>query len=1441
MQRKTTMLDKAAAIKRNMLMYLLTLLPFVPMNANPNKDYPIKQSSLENLSSTRAQVCLNGLWDFCPATDLDNYPAKEKFGSVWVPGSWYSTNPWWTMVAGIHSKGEGNLWKNDLAQVHRAWYLKEISIPNTWQNSKILLDFEAISTDAIVFLNETSVDTVNWPGGTVDITNFVEPGKSYNLQLLVIAVAEEGHTFNLMGTANAMVTRVENTLQTRGITGEVFLKKQPVETYISDVFVQTSFRNKEIAIDVEVSDCPAYGEGSLSVAIRDQNREVVKLFSSKITVKDKGLNHFRLKSEWKNPELWDLDKPVLYDASVKVQLGENFDEYIQDFGFREFWIDGKDFYLNGIKINLKPNGLSFLGGMTEIIDTGIVNMRKCGYNFMEIWPQRFSERGMVNYNKQFIDRASKKGLLIAAPLLNATRYIMDENWQYIWDNDSMSEAYEKNMLPELKKLRNEPSVVMWVINPNFFGHEDDQNPLLIGMEGWIKEDIGWLKKFNSGIESCGIIKKHDPTRPVMNHHGTYTSDVHSLNHYLCLLPLQEREEWLSHYQNFGTMPFMSIEFGTPLENTFLRARAHFGESIKSEPLFTEHAASYFGKWAYQSETDEYRQQIKDFFIEDQEYENWQGNLINQRLPSHQALQNLFVTNTWRSWRTYEISGGMNPWMDAHGWAPNEDGGKISESYEFGEKRVGTYIEKLSLSKKHYLSPKYWIEYPGGTALRENNNTTLAYIGGKENEFTEKDHSFYAGTEFQKQAILISDYREPVAYNWKCTVMLNKKVIDTYAGEGNIEPAGIKKIPLKIHLPEKISTRKEEGLIVLEAQIGERTHSDTFKFRTFYRPDPLEIEIAIFDPVGKTKTMLKTLGTQVEDWNGNMEVKQLVIGREVLSSGYTLPADLKKYVASGGSLLVMAQQPKWMEKNMGLRMSKYVSRYVFPVKANHPVMNGLDELDLRNWNSSGTLVEAYPDYQNQTVQEGQYGTPYYGWHWSNNGSVTCAAIEKPHKSSWRPILECEFDLAYTPLMEMEYGKGKIMINMLDLEDNFDKDPAARLLTTNIIKYLQAPLRVAKANNVTCIGNQASKMLMNELGLRCSKATKIPENGDLVIIEDVSLVNENELKAFLKKGNQAICLYQNKPAGLFGVEYMLQDEFNGSLDFSDWKELEGLSSSDTRLRASTEWWVLSKGCEITGNGLFGRKEIGKGSILFCQVNPNTLPADSLTYFRYSRWRQTRALSQLLANAGCTFIADEGMFNYDDRVETVTLEGRWNAKLTRPKPVTISVISTIEDSGLSIEAQRLVKPFADVSHLDEVTVPGEMEKYGGGWTNANGEAVFIKTVNIPEHFLGMDLILNLGVIDDYDKTWFNGELVGELKDDFEEFWGYRRKYTIPAKLVKKGENVISIRLFDRYGKGGLLGSEDEMRIYPVTEKTGQDYYHHDYRNDFKLGDDPFRYFRW
>ncbi|WP_114789109.1 sialate O-acetylesterase [Niabella yanshanensis] len=109
-------------------------------------------------------------------------------------------------------------------------------------------------------------------------------------------------------------------------------------------------------------------------------------------------------------------------------------------------------------------------------------------------------------------------------------------------------------------------------------------------------------------------------------------------------------------------------------------------------------------------------------------------------------------------------------------------------------------------------------------------------------------------------------------------------------------------------------------------------------------------------------------------------------------------------------------------------------------------------------------------------------------------------------------------------------------------------------------------------------------------------------------------------------------------------------------------------------------------------------------------------------------------------------------------------------------------------------------------------------GVWENAglpdvDGIVWFKKVVNIPESWVGKDLKLNLGPIDDRDITYFNGQ---ELDSTMQGFtWAVERHYTIPGKWVRAGENIIAVKVIDDGGTGGIYGTASQMILYPAAGK--------------------------
>ncbi|HEU0228043.1 MAG TPA: glycoside hydrolase family 2 TIM barrel-domain containing protein, partial [Arachidicoccus soli] len=729
---------------------------------------------------------------------------------------------------------------------------------------------------------------------------------------------------------------------------------------------------------------------------------------------------------------------------------------------------------------------------------------------------------------------------VALPFIN---YLVDKNWSYIWDNPQNKIAYEKRMLINLRRDRNHPSVVMWVTSGNFFGHSQDQNPLNIGMTNWVTNNTNFQRNAKAGTEAIDIIKKHDPTRPVITHHGTYVGDVHTLNFYLDLIPLQEREEWMSYYANHGQLPFIGIEFGTPLFCTFLRGRNGFGNNIKSEPLVTEFAAMYLGNDAYTKEPQNYRSLLRNNFISEQTYKPMDNPpILLENMWSFQQIQALFTKNTWRSWRTYGIPGGLLPWTNGHGWSRTDSANVLVKMKPFESGRRGMYYPTVKLGDlKDFQEPAYKV-HAAGKAFIENNNETLAYIAGPSSVFTAKDHNFKTGEMVEKRIFFFNDTRAIQDCNWSYEVKIQNKLIASGKGKELIPIGDKKSAVLYFTTPQEITNAKADGEIILSANIGKNLHADTFKFRVFKREAIKgNKDVYVYDPVGKTSAMLTALGYQVKIWNGELNQPLILIGREVLSKNYKLPFSLEDYIQKGGKVVVFNQQDSVLEKS-GFRLSKFVSRYVFPIE-NNKITGLLDKLDLRNWRGEGTLVNPYPDYIHSAYERAPDNTPIYGWHWGNRGSVATHAIEKPHNSGWTPLLECEFDMAYSPLLELNYGNGKLIWCSLDLEDHAEVDPAAEILTKQLLNYAQNTNPKPRNKNTLFIGIDNEKQQLDQLGLIYKVAQKVEANAELIICGTLNTYQQKQIEKYVQNGGKIIILPRTKEETYFGVNYTQDENFEG----------------------------------------------------------------------------------------------------------------------------------------------------------------------------------------------------------------------------------------------------------------------------------------------------------
>jgi sialate O-acetylesterase len=115
-------------------------------------------------------------------------------------------------------------------------------------------------------------------------------------------------------------------------------------------------------------------------------------------------------------------------------------------------------------------------------------------------------------------------------------------------------------------------------------------------------------------------------------------------------------------------------------------------------------------------------------------------------------------------------------------------------------------------------------------------------------------------------------------------------------------------------------------------------------------------------------------------------------------------------------------------------------------------------------------------------------------------------------------------------------------------------------------------------------------------------------------------------------------------------------------------------------------------------------------------------------------------------------------------------------------------------------------DESSWATIAVPAYWETVG--YYGMDGVAWYRTQFTLSAAEAASGTILGLGEIDDSDRSYVNGRLVGET----EKQWNQPRVYRVPPNALHAGSNSIAIRVDDLGNGGGIHGDATELYVQPV-----------------------------
>lgn len=1215
---------------------------------------------------TRQRICINGLWRWQPADPKSGLAPPDDWGYFKVPGSWPGITDY--MQKDCQTVHAHPKWKDlNLRNLTAAWYEREITIPTNWAGRRIALSAEYVNSYAAVYVDGNKVGDILFPAGEVDITDVSRSGTGHVLSLLVVSLPLKSVMLSYSDTAAAR--DVTGSVARRGLCGDVFLVSTPSGPRFTDVKVDTSVRNGQIKFDCALLNLSADAKYALRARVSENGRSVREFTSKLFGTSDVRDGRTAFTEKWQPGQLWDIHTPQnqceatvsLLDAGGKV-LDTAF---TVRFGFRELWINGCDFYLNGSRIFLSavPLDNAEVSAALATYDAARESMERLkslGINF--VYTHNYGcEPGSHLSFAEILRAADDAGMLVSFSQPHFSHY----DWQA--PDADLNNGYARHAEFYVRAAQNHPSVVMYSMSHNATGYNEDMNPDMIdGIHD--KRDQWSLNNVKKALRAESIVKRLDPSRILYHHASGNLSSMHTSNFYPNFVPVQELSDWFEHWATEGVKPVFMCEYGAPftwdwaMYRGWYNGKREFGSAVVPwEFCLAEWNAQFFGDRAFQiskMEKTNLRWEAKQF-RQGKLWHRWDypNQLGSSDFPEREQVFGMYYTDNWRAFRIWGVSANspwehhilfkLRPGMDRNRREELKVDWDNLQRPGFSPDYTQERYERMDLA----YAPSDWLPTAGAQALIRNNQPLLAYIAGKSRQgrlaapasFTAKDHNFHPGEAVEKQIIIINNSRVTVSCDCSWSLALPQPIVGK--SKVTVETGQQARIPMLFTLPAGVSPG-EYKLSANAVFNSGQTQEDEFTVHVLpRRPVPrLDVKVAIFDPNGQTTDLLKSMAVQfdVVDATADMGAYNvLIVGKAALTVDGPAP-DIGR-VRDGLKVLLFEQTPGVLEKRFGFRVAEYGLRNVFRRVPDHPALAGIQTEHLMDWRGEATILPPRLEYELNPKFNGAPTVTWCGmpvtraWRCGCRGNVASVLIEKPACGDFLPIVDGGFSLQYSPLLEYRQDKGMVLFCQMDVTGRTESDPAAQILTANILEYVGA-WKPSPRREALYIGEPAGRAHLDAAGLRPAAYDGGELKKDQVLIVGPGAnglaAHRQAVGEFLKAGGRllAVGLTQEDADALlpFNVPMNQAEHINAYFEPPGANSpLAGIGPADVHNRDPRMAPLVSGGAETVGDGVLA---VASGNnLVFCQVAPWQFEYKNNFGLKRTFRRTGFLVARILANLG------------------------------------------------------------------------------------------------------------------------------------------------------------------------------------------------------------------
>lgn len=353
------------------------------------------------------------------------------------------------------------------------WYERLVDLPKLAKDDELILRLGSVTHNAIVYVNGREL--ASHKGGFTPFEVVVPEDLYQDHQIRISVRANNILDYSTLPVGNYSEERQEDGSMKKvvkenfdffnyaGIHRPVKLVVRP-KTHISDITITSDLSDDLKTADLSIAVETSAAVDAIQVTILDEERQVVGQTND---------GHVKLDCV----HLWEVLDAYLYTARIEISVdGQIVDTYEEPFGVRSVHVADGQFFVNHKPVYFKGFGKhedTFINGrgLNEAANLMDMNLLK------EIGANSF-RTSHYPYSEEMMRLADRMGILVideipAVGLFQNFTASLDLTPKDMgtWTVMETKEAHEQAIQELVKRDKNHPSVVMWVVANEPASHE----------------------------------------------------------------------------------------------------------------------------------------------------------------------------------------------------------------------------------------------------------------------------------------------------------------------------------------------------------------------------------------------------------------------------------------------------------------------------------------------------------------------------------------------------------------------------------------------------------------------------------------------------------------------------------------------------------------------------------------------------------------------------------------------------------------------------------------------------------------------------------------------------------------------------------------------------------------------------------------------------------